>query len=87
MTSGSLQVDTAGLCDTNLYVHPSDYDGDGCGGTGDNGGSGPTWNQRNNSGCPLDDSWYHSFTAGNQTGLNVQNIVWGADNPLRMWVR
>ena len=85
MTEGDLAG--ANLCSTALYIHPKDLEGGSS--TGDPGGVGPTWSHANNTGCPLDDSYFHTFTAGDQSPgvFDYSALAWGADDTLRMWAR
>ena len=85
MTSGD--ISTSRLCDTDLYIHPYDYDGGSC--RDDNNGYGPTWSVGFNNGCPLDDPqgtglWYHSSSWG---GTWSSGHPFDGSEPLRMWVR
>jgi len=86
MTSGTLSG--SNLCTTALYIHPKDLEGGSSSG-GDQGGYGPTWSHTNNSGCPLDDSYFHTFTAGDQSPdvFDHPALAWGEDDTLRMWAR
>ena len=88
MTAGDLSTSaSADLCSTKLYIHPCDYDGgSSCG--SDTGGRGPTWSHSNNNACDLDDSYYYAFISPDQsTGYSYDTIVWGASEPIRMWVK
>lgn len=65
MAEGSITHNGTGLCDTDLYFHPGDFDGVAdvaicmnVSASHRSGAFGPTWNGALNNGCPLDDpSW------------------------------
>jgi hypothetical protein len=81
MTAGNLAGTK--LCNTNLYINVSDYDGNAfpCSGSIDS-AVGPAWSAMNNEGCPLDDPAGSSFVA------QLPAIdVWDATAPLLMFVR
>jgi hypothetical protein len=85
MTDGTFAA--SALCNTNLYLHPYDWDGTSC--RSNNNGYGPTWSAGYNNGCPLDDPggsgfwWYPTSWGAPWT----TDYPWGIASPLRMFVR
>ena len=77
------------LCDTNLYIHPIDWEG-GLIPCGDSeSATGPAWSGRNKElGCPLNDPVGTSFVQDpwdlNPWGDRNPDVL---NHPLRMWVR
>ncbi|MCB9744048.1 MAG: putative metal-binding motif-containing protein [Alphaproteobacteria bacterium] len=57
LSGGSLSTYGSPLCSSDLYFNVADQDGsNGCGtSSAFQGSHGPTWNMRNNNGCPFDD--------------------------------
>ena len=80
MTDGDLA--DIQLCNTNLYMHVADHDGNSNSCANDDEAWGPAWSTTNNDNCPLDDPNGSSFV-----GYRTTQHPWGTANPLRMWVR
>jgi len=81
MTDGTLS--SGSLCNTNLYVHPIDWDGGSNASCSEtytyaNNAAGPAWSASNNNGCPLDDPSISGF---------VSDTLVGWASPLMMFVR
>ncbi len=84
MTSGNLGG--AGLCSTDLHIHPADVDGKAAKCHLQNAAYGPAWSADGGDGCPLDDPATASFVQ-EAYGKGKTKNPFGYVQPLRMWVR